>query len=162
MLSSGALTQDELTNAIADSGSDLPCLADRSAIDTVSNFTTIAPSLSSAGVRWVEVATDAAHMRRALAVGRIVLGRHSIRVTPIVVRPRGSDPSPESLLRVGRDVLRALLAAIFGFEGRAFAALVHPRRAAGARAWCESGADEKLREAALKSLFTAALARSDG
>lgn len=140
----------------------VPCMIDRTAIDTVGNFTTLAGAFAAAGVTSVAVATDAAHQRRAHAVGRVILGVYGVRVRALTVAlNRSADAPTESWLRVLRDVLRALLWACLGLDGRSLAALVYPRRAADARAWREAEGccrGEAERHAALVAWMTAALA----
>ena len=146
ILSSGELAQDELRAAILDAGGRALCAVDRSAVDTLTNFTSLVPTFAAAGVNSVAVATDSSHRRRALAVAFIVLGSCAIQVECVVANPIGAPPAePESWIRVIRDVLRALFWVMSGFDGQWLAALVHPRRAADVRAWRESkerGRDE--------------------
>jgi uncharacterized SAM-binding protein YcdF (DUF218 family) len=85
------------------------------ALDTLTNFTCIAGELKTKGYRHLYVITSAHHMPRALTIGRIVLGRHGIAVTPLpVATNRGSRESPARTLR---DALRAILWGITGITG---------------------------------------------
>jgi uncharacterized SAM-binding protein YcdF (DUF218 family) len=85
------------------------------ATDTVTNFTCIAAELKARGFQHLYVITSAHHMTRALTIGRIVLGRHGIAVTPLpVATSRGSK---ESVTRTLRDGLRAIVWAITGIAG---------------------------------------------
>ena len=167
VLSSGALALNDLEQAISDAGGrKLPCVADRTALDTVTNFTSLAAPLAAAGAKCVAVATDAAHSTRAIPVGRIILGWYGIRTWPLIVQSVEvpvADPS-ETRLRTVRDVLRALLWVLIGFDGSTLAARVHPSRAADVRAWRDSkqgGGHDAARAGALSRALTAALARGD-
>ena len=73
LLSSGAASLSELQAAAAPAAAHT-VLVDRRAVDTVTNFTTVARSLAAAGVTSVACATAREHCRRALAVGTLVLG----------------------------------------------------------------------------------------
>jgi uncharacterized SAM-binding protein YcdF (DUF218 family) len=85
------------------------------ASDTLTNFTCIASELKAKGYRHLYLITSASHMPRALIVGRIVLGRYRIAVTPLpVATNRGSK---ETLLTTLRDFLRAILWALTGITG---------------------------------------------
>ena len=73
LLSSGAASLSELQAAAAPAAAHT-VLVDRRAVDTVTNFTTVARSLAAAGVTSVACATAREHCWRALAVGTLVLG----------------------------------------------------------------------------------------
>ena len=148
ILSSGVLTQDELRTAVLEAGGSAQCAVDRSAVDTLTNFTSLVPTFAAAGVNSVAVATDRSHMRRAYALAFIVLGSCAIQVESVVANPMNAPPAdPESWIRVIRDVLRALFWVMSGFDGQWLSGLIHPRRAADVRAWRrskESGRDERF------------------
>ena len=135
ILSSGVLSDDELCAAVWAGGGSAQCLTDRQALDTVTNFTSLAKAFAEAAIRHVAVATDAAHRPRALAIGHIVLGAYGIRVSALPVDVPGGSAEAESWLRLVRDVLRALLWAVTGLDGSSLAARIHPRRAADVREW---------------------------
>ncbi len=80
--------------------------------DTVTNFTCVANELKAQGYRHVLIITSDTHIPRALTVGRIVLGRLGIAVSPLPVETQGR--APESRWRIVRDALRASYWAIFG------------------------------------------------
>lgn len=100
------------------------------ATDTLTNLTCIAAELKARGYRHLYMITSAHHMPRALSIGRIVLGRHGIAVTPLPVA--SGEASKESLLRILRDALRALLWAITGITGPE--KIIHPTQRASASA----------------------------
>ena len=56
---------------------------DRSAVDTVGNFTTTVGLLRELGHRHIVLVTSAEHMRRAATCAAIVLGSYSISFTPV-------------------------------------------------------------------------------
>lgn len=117
-------------------------LIDRSAVDTVTNFTSTAAALASNRIRHVAVATSCQHARRARLVGTIVYGAYGIHISfySVVEEKQTasggtSEPPAEGLARCLRDGLRAMAWALTGLDGRSLAALVHPRRAADSRSW---------------------------
>lgn len=73
LLSSGVASLAELQAAAAPAAAHT-VVVDRSAVDTVTNFTTVARSLAAAGVTSVACATAREHCWRALAVGTLALG----------------------------------------------------------------------------------------
>jgi uncharacterized SAM-binding protein YcdF (DUF218 family) len=101
---------------------------DRSAVDTLTNFTSLYGQLIARSTRSVTVVTSGHHMPRALAIGRIVLGDAGIYVKKHVVVNSNYPAHPESLWRVLRDVVRALLWVFTGLDGRSIALYVHPYR----------------------------------
>ncbi|PSP17400.1 MAG: hypothetical protein BRC58_06405 [Cyanobacteria bacterium QS_8_64_29] len=92
------------------------------AVDTVTNFTTLAADLRARGIDSVYLITSEAHMPRALAVGEIVLGRYDIAIRPVRVP---SSMAPEPATKTVRDGARALL---WVFTGRTGASLAIPDR----------------------------------
>ena len=143
LLSSGAASLSELQAAAAPAAAHT-VLVDRRAVDTVTNFTTVARSLAAAGVTSVACATAREHCWRALAVGTLVLGAEG-----------------ESLCGSNALVLPALLWLLSGLHGGSLNLIFHPRRVADARArgeWWASGAEATRREALVVERFRAALA----
>ena len=121
---------------------------ERAAVDTLTNFTSALPHLRAVGARHVAVITADYHMPRAEILGRLVLCGHaglcasffSISVPP----PSASDTAgvtncftstlppfvsrTETSFRKWRDVARAFLWLVAGFDGRAVALWLHPER----------------------------------
>lgn len=91
---------------------------DYRAIDTVTNFTTLADDLRAQGVHSVYLITSDDHMRRASLVGEIVLGSRGIHFRPV---PVPSGRSPEPLEKALRDGLRAVLWVTTGRTGAGLA-----------------------------------------
>ena len=143
ILSSGATSEEEMHEVVAALDRHVKVLVDRAAVDTVSNFTTVAASLATARVDSVVVATDKSHAQRASALGRIILGAYGIGVRSLVVSCSQSEPA-ESCIRLLRDVTRAFVWVATGFDGSSLARLVHPGRVADVRAWREQRAHEPL------------------
>jgi uncharacterized SAM-binding protein YcdF (DUF218 family) len=85
---------------------------DRAAVDTVTNFTTLADTLKSRGVRSVYLVTSDYHMLRARTIGEIVFGSRGISIKPISVTSREEK---ESLLKALRDGARAVLWVTTGY-----------------------------------------------
>ncbi len=85
------------------------------ATDTLTNFTCIVDELNTQGYRHLYLITSAHHMPRALTIGRVVLGRHGIALSPLPVAT--NRESKESLPRTLRDALRAILWTITGITG---------------------------------------------
>ncbi len=100
---------------------------DRSALDTLSNFTTLLPILRGAYVTEVVCITSHSHARRAGIIGRIVLGFYGIRVDLRAV-PEKNPSRSESLWKVLRDSCRAICWVITGWTGESVALWVHPDR----------------------------------
>lgn len=65
---------------------------DRSAIDTVGNFTTTVGLLEQLGHQHVVLVTSTNHMRRAAACAAIVLGSHGISFTAVSCEPAAAPP----------------------------------------------------------------------
>jgi uncharacterized SAM-binding protein YcdF (DUF218 family) len=91
---------------------------DYQAVDTVTNFTTLADALKSQDIRSVYLITSDYHMRRAQVIGEIVLGSRGIDLKPVAVP---SDQAPEPLKKVVRDAARAVLWVFTGETGSQFA-----------------------------------------
>ena len=97
------------------------------ASDTLTNFTCIANELKAKSYRHLYLITSASHMPRALAVGRIILARYGIAVTPLPVAT--NRRSKEPLLTSLRDFLRAIFWVVTGITGpdkTTWAALTQP------------------------------------
>jgi len=87
---------------------------DRNAVDTVTNFTTLADEFQRQGVEHVYLITSDYHMRRAQVVGEIVFGSRGILLKPIAV---ASGQSKEPTLKVVRDAGRSVLWVFTGRTG---------------------------------------------
>lgn len=87
---------------------------DNRAVDTVTNFTTLADDLKARGIKSVYLITSDYHMRRASVIGEIVLGSRGIVLKPISVP---SDKAPEPVKKSVRDGARAILWVVTGRTG---------------------------------------------
>jgi len=87
---------------------------DRSAVDTVTNFTTLVDAFQSRGITSVYLITSDYHMRRARIIGTIVFGSRGIELQPVVVE---SGQTTESLSKGLRDGARAILWVVTGHSG---------------------------------------------
>lgn len=74
---------------------------DYRAIDTLSNFTSMAADLQKAGVKSVYLITADDHMTRSRLIGEIVFGSHGIAVKPVSFVSGRPDESWEKVLRDG-------------------------------------------------------------
>jgi uncharacterized SAM-binding protein YcdF (DUF218 family) len=97
---------------------------DEKAVDTVTNFTTMADELKDKGVNSIYLVTSDYHMRRARIVGEIVLGSRGIVVKPISVP---SHKSPEPIEKSVRDGARAILWVMTGRTGSTLSRFFQPR-----------------------------------
>lgn len=102
-------------------------VTDRSAVDTVANFTTLLPYIRKAKQTEIVCVTSASHLRRAGIIGRIILGSQGIRLRMRSV-PGTENEESESIFRVARDALRAVLWTLTGFTGESVALWWHPDR----------------------------------
>ncbi len=87
---------------------------DRTAVDTVTNFTTLVDELKTKGITSVYLITSDTHMGRASLVGEIVFGSRGILLNPV------SGPSSrqsEPWQKTARDGARALLWVATGHTG---------------------------------------------
>ncbi|MFO8041202.1 MAG: YdcF family protein [Sodalinema sp.] len=84
------------------------------AVDTVTNFTTLVDELRSRDIRSIYLITSDYHMRRASAIGEIVLGSRDISFRPVSI-PSGLAPEP--LDKSIRDGVRALVWLATGYTG---------------------------------------------
>lgn len=107
-----------VTKVFAKAGipSDRLHLDDR-AVDTVTNFTTLADELKARGIKSVYLITSDYHMRRAQIVAEIILGSRGIVFKPVIV-PSGKNPEP--IEKSIRDGARALLWVTTGNTGSSF------------------------------------------
>lgn len=87
---------------------------DDRAVDTVTNFTTLVDELQARGIDSVYLITSDDHMRRASAIGEIVLGSRGIIFKPLAV-PSGRSPEP--IEKAIRDGARAILWVTTGHTG---------------------------------------------
>jgi uncharacterized SAM-binding protein YcdF (DUF218 family) len=87
---------------------------DRRASDTVTNFTTMADEFRQQKIHHVYLITSDFHMPRAKAIATIVFGSRGITVTPVTVP---SFTTPESSVRIVRDVVRSLFWIVTGHTG---------------------------------------------
>lgn len=87
---------------------------DYQAVDTVTNFTTLADYFKKHDIRSVYVITSDYHMRRAQVIGEIVLGSRGIDVQPVTVP---TEHSPEPMNKVVRDAARSVLWVVTGTTG---------------------------------------------
>lgn len=87
---------------------------DYGALDTVTNFTTLADKLQGQGIRSVYLITSDYHMRRARVIGEIVLGSRGIVLKPVAVMTgKPSEPIEKAI----RDGARAILWVTTGRTG---------------------------------------------
>lgn len=87
---------------------------DYSAVDTVTNFTTLVTALKSEGIQKLYLVTSDNHMRRASLVGEIVFGSQGIVFEPVRVP---SDMTQEPFNKTLRDGIRALMWTVTGNTG---------------------------------------------
>lgn len=80
---------------------------DYRALDTVTNFTTLADELQAKGIESVYLVTSDRHMLRALVVGEIVFGSRGILLKPASVPSQRDLPAEPQ--KAARDGLRALV-----------------------------------------------------
>jgi uncharacterized SAM-binding protein YcdF (DUF218 family) len=78
---------------------------DRTAVDTVTNFTTLADTFKAQHIDAVYLITSDYHMPRARVIGEIVFASRGISIKPVPV----SSPHTESFAKTLRDAARALL-----------------------------------------------------
>jgi uncharacterized SAM-binding protein YcdF (DUF218 family) len=90
---------------------------DRTAVDTVTNFTTLVDTLKAEGINSVYLITSDNHMGRASLVGEIVFGSRGILFKPISVP---SKHASEPWQKTARDGARALLWVATGHTGSTF------------------------------------------
>ena len=133
LLSSGSMDGFELYKSVVGSipsSRPMAVVADRAAVDTVTNCTTVCHAIAATKITSVVVVTEHAHLRRASLIAIIVFGALGITVRPHGVSAGTCSIPPESWSRCWRDALRALLFVISGFDGSTVAHWVYPMRAA--------------------------------
>ncbi len=114
LISSGS-PKEPTEGVFAEAGVDLERLSlDYRAVDTVTNFTTIAADLQAQGIHKIYLITSDYHMRRARTIGEIVLGSRGIDLQPVSVP---TDRPQESLAKTLRDGGRAVLWVTTGHTG---------------------------------------------
>ncbi len=89
---------------------------DRRAVDTVTNFTTLADQLQNQGIHTVYLITSDYHMPRARVIGEIVFASRGIFIKPMPVPSRETEP----FIKTVRDAARALLWVTTGDTGERF------------------------------------------
>ncbi|MBD2091259.1 YdcF family protein [Microcoleus sp. FACHB-1515] len=87
---------------------------DYTAIDTVTNFTTLVDQFKAQGIDNIYLVTSDFHMRRAKVIGTIVLGSRGIDFEPIAIP---TDRPPEAIDKAIRDGARAILWVTTGQTG---------------------------------------------
>jgi uncharacterized SAM-binding protein YcdF (DUF218 family) len=87
---------------------------DYSAVDTLTNFTTLADKLRSQGITSIYLITSDYHMRRAEWIGQVVLGSRGIQFQAVAIP---TDKTPEPLEKAIFDGARAVLWVITGNTG---------------------------------------------
>ncbi len=95
------------------------------AVDTVTNFTTLVDELRSHDIRSIYLITSDYHMRRASAIGEIVLGSRDISFRPVAI-PSGLAPEP--IDKSIRDGVRALVWLATGYTGSTLRDRLSPPR----------------------------------
>lgn len=88
---------------------------DYSAIDTVTNFTTLVAKFQQRQIQHLYLITSDFHMPRAKAIATIILGSRGIIFTPLSVP---SNTPKEPVLQILRDITRSLLWIFTGYTGR--------------------------------------------
>lgn len=106
-------------------------LVDYSALDTLSNFTTVLHLLKRHRFSRVVISTSTAHFPRAWAIACVVLPAHgmeAVREDDVEVAAGAEEPA-ESRLLLLRDRVRSWLYVSLGFDPTfPLLALVHPER----------------------------------
>jgi uncharacterized SAM-binding protein YcdF (DUF218 family) len=87
---------------------------DRTAVDTVTNFTTLVDKLADQDIHCIYLITSDYHMQRAYVIGEIVFGSRGISLKPIEVP---SSQPVESIAKTIRDGGRAIVWLITGHTG---------------------------------------------
>ncbi|MEB3292682.1 MAG: YdcF family protein [Synechococcales bacterium] len=114
-ISSGA-PQDYSEWVFMQSGINLQRVTlDYRAVDTLTNFTTLADDLKAKGITKIYLVTSDYHMRRARMVGEIVLGSRGIALKSI---PIPSQQEEEPLTKALLDSGRAIVWVTTGYTGK--------------------------------------------
>jgi uncharacterized SAM-binding protein YcdF (DUF218 family) len=87
---------------------------DYDAVDTLTNFTTLADKLRSQGITSIYLITSDYHMRRAEWIGQVVLSSRGIQFQTVAIP---SNETPEPLEKAIFDGARAILWVITGNTG---------------------------------------------
>ncbi|MBF2026010.1 MAG: YdcF family protein [Oscillatoriales cyanobacterium C42_A2020_001] len=112
---SGGSNEAYAEGVFADAGIDFTRLhIDRTAQDTVTNFTTLVDKLQVQGISSVYLITSDYHMQRARVIGEIVFGSRDMYLKPI---PVPSQRDSEPVLKSVRDGARAVLWVTTGHTG---------------------------------------------
>lgn len=149
ILSSGAANINEISDA-ANMNNSRRVYIDTRAVDTVTNFTTLAHDLHKCGFSSIAVVTSSAHMQRAYPVSRLIFNSLGMSVMPIKCSDHfGISPltiinllyyshyyfnfidkhaENESVYRIVRDVIRALVWVVCLWDGKEVSTLFHPDR----------------------------------
>jgi uncharacterized SAM-binding protein YcdF (DUF218 family) len=88
---------------------------DYNAVDTLTNFTTLADKLRSQGITSIYLITSDYHMRRAEWIGQVVLSSRGIQFQAVAIP---SNKTPEPLEKAIFDGARAVLWVITGNTGK--------------------------------------------
>jgi uncharacterized SAM-binding protein YcdF (DUF218 family) len=88
---------------------------DYSAVDTVTNFTTLVSKFKQRQIQHLFLVTTDFHMPRAKAIATIVLGSRGIIFTPLSIP---SNTPKEPIIPILRDIARSLLWVLTGYTGR--------------------------------------------
>jgi len=100
---------------------------DNSAVDTVTNFSTMSPKMYKAGVSRVYVVTNDFHMSRSLVIAKVILSAYGIEAIPAPLVEPGL-PSGEFILRSYRDYLRSVSWFYTGLTGSRFVIILNLAR----------------------------------
>lgn len=112
---SGGSPQEYAEATFAKAGIDPKRLhVDRTAADTVTNFTTLVDEFQQRGISSVYLITSDYHMRRSRVIGEVVFGSRGIAIRSI---PVPSDRTDESFLKTVRDGGRAIFWVFTGHTG---------------------------------------------
>lgn len=96
---------------------------DYSAVDTVTNFTTLVDDFHKRHIQHIYLITSDFHIPRSKTIATIVLGSQGITFTPISIP---SKKPRESIFRIVRDGGRSLLWIVSGRTGASFNPRFHP------------------------------------
>jgi uncharacterized SAM-binding protein YcdF (DUF218 family) len=88
---------------------------DYSAVDTVTNFTTLVAKFKQHHIQHLFLITSDFHLPRAKAIATIILNSQGIIFTPLSVP---SNTPKESIFLILRDIARSLLWMFTGYTGR--------------------------------------------
>lgn len=90
---------------------------DYRAVDTVTNFTTLADELKANNIDSVYLVTSDSHMTRARVIAEVVFGSRGIFVKP---RSVATNSQPEPVEKSVRDGARSVFWLITGYSGSSF------------------------------------------